>query len=79
MFPYEALLDQFKQFGAYAVLIGAGLMPVLFADRNTMPGSEGVGLDSDMTKLFIVPDDLQDKYDQMVIDLIEDVERFGYI
>lgn len=77
LFPYEALLDQFQRFGAYGVFVGILLMPVIYADRDSSPGAnEAI---TDKSQIFLIPEKFKKTYNQLVVDLLDDMIRFGYI
>lgn len=84
LFPYEALLDQLKQFGKYGVLTGIILIAIFTADPNTIPDlsefSERVNeYDGAIDNLLKVPEDKQDDYKTRICELIGDAARFGYL
>lgn len=80
IFPFDALLDQFGKFAANTVFVGAFLMPLLFADVETMPdpndvaekehnGEENNGLCRFTDKTA---------FNKRVVDVFDDLIRNGY-
>lgn len=78
LFPYKALLDQFQRFGVYAAFVGLVLLPVNYADRDSMPGVNGFSTD-DHAKIFLIPEKSKKAYNRLVVDMLDDMIRFGYI
>lgn len=84
LFPYEALLDQLKQFGKYGTLIGIILICIFTCDPKTIPDlselSERINeYDGAIEHLLVVTEDKQEEFRTRICDLIEDSARFGYL
>lgn len=78
IFPYEALMDQFKKFGAYAAFVALLLFPVIFSDPETLPFVNGFSI-ADASKWFIIPNEFKKKYNKLVVGLFDDLVKYGYI
>lgn len=79
VFPYEALMDQFKKFGAYAAFVGLLLLPMIFSDPETLPFANGFSVD-DEAKLYLFADEFKHKYyNKLVVGLFDDLVKYGYI
>lgn len=81
LFSYETLLEQLRQYGAYAGLIGSILLPIVCGDVNSIPTFEGV-LDDDQPitdDMFRIPDDLKATYNKRVVDMVADMASYGCI
>lgn len=84
LFPYEALLDQVQQFGIYAVFVGAFLIPVLYADLESIPDLDDVAAkagtdDSFFDDTYRIPDGSKKAYNKKVTDIFTDFARLDYI
>lgn len=86
MFPYEALLEQCQKFGAYAIIVGTILVPMLWSDIDSMPNMDEVAVVESQNRkkmeenLFkIQSNEKQNAYNKSVTDMIDDIARFGYI
>lgn len=82
MFPYETLLNQFQEWGAYAVLAGVLLVPFVFAERGSVVNADKMSKDDGRLtnmKLFHVPEETKKTYNKRVVDMLDDMVRFGYI
>lgn len=81
LFPYEALLDQFRKFGIYAGLVGSVLLPIVCCDVNSIPGFEAtLGDDKPITDdMFRIPNESKATYNKRVVDMFTDMVRFGCI
>lgn len=82
LFPYQALLSQFREFGAYAVLVGVLLVPFVFAERGSVVNANKISKDVGglrNMKLFHVPEETKKTYNKRITDMLDDMVRFGYI
>lgn len=81
LFPFEALLEQFRQFGVYTIFVGAILIPMLCADVDSMPDFEALPekFDDDMDddNVFRISD--KPAYNKKVTDIFIDLARIGAI
>lgn len=83
LFPYKALLNQFRNFGLYTVFVGAFLLPMLCADIDTMPELEPC-LKADLNdpkykNTFHISDESKAAYNKRVTDIFVDLARFNYL
>lgn len=81
LFPFEALLDQFKKFGIYAGLVASVLLPIICADVDSIPGFEPVlGNDEPISEyMFVIPKETKQAYNKRVVDIFADLTRLGCI
>lgn len=84
LFPYEALLDQLKQFGKYGTITGVILIAIFTADPETIPDlsdfSEKLNeYDGAIDNLLKVSEDKLEDFKTRICDLIEDSVQFGYL
>lgn len=79
LFPYEALVDQFQRFGAYAVFVGIILLPVIFADRNTIPNPNVSFCELDQSQIFLISESFKKQFNKIVVDLVDDMVLYGYM
>lgn len=84
IFPFEALLEQCRKFGAYTAFVAAFLMPMLFTDLDSMPVIDQVAENGEMDGLGenvfkIRSDEKQNAYNKRITEMFDDMERFGYI
>lgn len=85
LFPYEALLEQCRKFGAYAAFVSTMLMPMLWSDRDSIPDIDSVvenigsedALKNDVFSIGSV--ETKRFYNKKVTDMIDDMIRLGYI
>lgn len=86
LFPYEALLDQLRNFGLYTIFVGAMLVPMLCAEVASMPNFDDIAekvskgednvVDDDF---FQVSDESKFAYNKKVTDIFDDMVRIGCI
>lgn len=84
LFPYEALLEQFQQFGIYSIFVGAFLIPVQCADLDSIPDFDDVAAkagidDSFFDDTYRISDDSKKAYNKKITDIFIDFARLGYI
>lgn len=84
LFPYEALLDQLKKFGIYAIFVAALLIPMLVADVETMPDFNELAEkpDTDETRkgyIFPIWGASKLTFNKQTVDMVHDMDRFGYL
>lgn len=81
LFSFEALLAEFKKFGVYAVFVGAILIPLLIGNAENMPDVNELVEKLDSQKEFsrsILHDSVQ-KFKEYIVDMVDDMARYGYI
>lgn len=84
VFPFSALLDQFRKFAVYGVFVGVLLLPMVCADVDSMPDFDEIAAQSgDQERfnvdVFRVSDESKKAYNNRVTDIFIDMARLGYI
>lgn len=84
IFPFEALLDQFRQFGIYAIFVGAFLLPIMCADLESIPDFDELTAKFGTDETFFddtyhITDNLKKAYNKKITDIFVDFARLGYI
>lgn len=84
LFPFEALLEQLKQFGKYGVITGSILLSIFLAEPDTIPDlgdlSEKLNeYDGAVNDLLKIPENAKAEYNCRMRDMMEDAARFEYI
>lgn len=82
MFPFEELLKQCQKYGGYAAFVGVLLLPMLHADRESMPDIDDVFDDMDKLDDVVVnfgSNVAQKAYSKRVVDMFDDMAHFSYI
>lgn len=82
LFPFEALLNQMRQFGIYTIFVGTFLFPMLYADPATIPNFDDVAEkagndDSFFKNIFQISDETKPAYNEKITDLFVDMHRLG--
>lgn len=83
LFPYEALLDQFRTFGIYTVFVGAFLLPMLCAEIDSMPTVDACIKadvnDTEYKRSLHISDESKAAYNKRVTDIFVDLARLNYM
>lgn len=82
IFTYEALLDQLRKFGIYSVFVGTILMGILYSDISPLDMdkiADNVNGKIKHEDSFQMSEQTKRIFKQRVIDMFEDMARFGYI
>lgn len=80
LFPYEALLEQFRKFGVYTIFVAAILLPMLCAEVDSMPDFDNMpeNVEDDFNDgIFRISD--KSAYNKKVADIFADLARIGAI
>lgn len=77
-------LDQLRKFAKYAIFLAPLIMPLLYADIDSMPDmdevAKKVNAKESYDEIWLSSDAEKRKlYNQRVVDLFDDMNRFGYI
>lgn len=68
MFPFNALQDQLKKFGKYALIHASFALPILMTE-----------VDTDVENIIEPPSSLSDTIKKRLRDIASDIYRLGYI
>lgn len=84
LFPYDALLEQFRKFGVYSAYVGALLIPMICADVDTMPDMNDADTNTSIDDLLDenvmrIPDGSKQAYNKHITDMFDDLVRLGYL
>lgn len=83
IFPFEALLDQLRKFGAYSIYFATFLLPMVYGDPQGELDVDIVAKadinDPKYKRALYVPDEKRQDYNKRVIDIFEDLARLEYI
>lgn len=83
VFPFEALLEQFRKFAVYGAFVGVILLPMNSSELDSLPDFDEISAvqnnenDYDMTNVFRITD--KKAYNKRVTDIFIDMARLGYI
>lgn len=84
VFPFEVFLDQLRKFAKYAIFLAPLIMLLLYADIDSMPDMDDVAkkvnAGESYDEIELISDAEKRKlFNQRVVDLFDDMIRFGYI
>lgn len=85
VFPYKALLEQFRKFAVYGAFVGVLLLPMVCADVDSMPDFDDIAATEytenafEYDNIFRISDESKEAYNKRVTDIFVDMARLGYI
>lgn len=85
LYPYSLMLDHFRKFGKYGLLMATLLLPIILADKG-----QGVDLDeatnnsehykdTEISDPFFITESSRSKFKKRLRDVVVDMVRLGYI
>lgn len=85
VFPFKALLEQFRKFAIYGAFVGVLLLPMVCADLDSMPDFDEITATEynedafEEQNVFRISDESKGAYNKRVTDIFVDMARLGYI
>lgn len=84
VFPHEAFLEQLRKYAFYAAFVGTMLIPMLFADIDSMPDMDILAENDNILEDFSqymprVSENSKMKYNARIVAFFDDMARLGYI
>lgn len=83
LFPFDALLGQFKQFGVYSIYVATFLLPMIYGDPKSLPDTDTCVKadlnDPNYANGFCIPDSTKHAYNRIVVDIFDDLTRLDFL
>lgn len=83
VYPYSAMLEQFRKFGKFGLYMASMLVPMLTADASAAPDldafSEEISSGKEMNNNIFNSEGSEERLAKRLSDVIHDMDRLGYI
>lgn len=82
LFPFDALEEQIRKIGYYAIFVAALLLPIMCADVESMPDfhklKEHDFKENTEEVMFRIPEENKSAYNKRVTGMFDDMARLGF-
>lgn len=83
LFPYKTMLEHFRKFGKFGLVLAAVLLPVITQEKGTAVNLDDLSTDikngAELDASLFMTDSSAKKCNKRLRDVVIDMDRLGYI